>query len=274
MKNILEIEESHRQFREAWTTLGRCSPGGRVFDLPGLRIVDSGQPWVFTNAAFLTEPVATTDDLKSKASAALDHFRISGNQWFLSASEEWLGPDADSVLNSLGLVRALDLTGMVADSLQPVIRPLPDVLVRRINDKKTRIEFAELNAVAYDAPLEWGHMAIGHERLWQEPLFGFVAYIDGRPVAGAFATPIEDALYVSWVATAREYRRRGLAELVMRRSLAEAGLATGLKRTILHSTESGRPLYLRMGYRPVATFPIWESSPLVSPHRSSKALRI
>ena len=262
MKNMVEIEESHLQFREAWTTLGRCSPSGRVFDLPGLRIVDSGQPWVFTNAAFLTQPVAKAADLRSQASAALDHFRPSGNQWFISASEEWLGPDADSVLTSLGLVRALDLTGMVTDSLLPVTRTLPDVLVRRIEDETTRIEFAELNAAAYDAPLEWGHMAIGHKRLWQEPLFGHIAYVDGRPVAGGFATPIKDALYVGWVATAREYRRRGLAELVMRRSLADARLATGLERTFLHSTETGRPVYLRMGYRPVATFPIWESSPL------------
>ncbi len=262
MKNVLDIEESHRQFREAWTTLGRCSPSGHVFDLPGLRIVDSGQPWVFTNAAFLTEPVANAADLRSQASAALDHFRPSGNQWFISASEEWLGPDADSVLTSLGLVRALDLTGMVADSLLPVTRPLPDAPVRRIRDEGTRIALAELNAAAYDAPLEWGHMAIGHERLWQEPLFGHIAYVDGRPVAGGFATPIEGALYVGWVVTAREYRCRGLAELVTRRSLADARLATGLERTILHSTESGRSMYLRMGYRPVATFPIWESSPL------------
>ena len=259
MKHVLEIEASHRQFRKAWTTLGRCSPSGRIFDLPGLRIVDSGQPWVFTNAAFLTEPVAKVADLKSQAAAAIDHFRPSGNQWFLSASEEWLGPDADRVLTSLGLVRALDLTGMVADRLLPVTRPLPDVLVRRVEDETTRIAIAELNAAAYDAPLEWGHMAIGHGRLWQEPLFGHIAYVDGRPVAGGFATPIDGALYVGWVATAPAYRRRGLAELVMRRSLADAGLAAGLERTILHSTESGRSVYLRMGYRPVATFPIWES---------------
>lgn len=260
MKSVSEIEESHRQFREAWTLIARSSPSGRVLDLPGLRIVDSGQPWFFTNAAFLTEPVAKAADLESQALMAVDHFRPSGNQWFLSASEEWLGPDADSVLTSLGLVRALDLTGMVADSLLPVVRPLPDALVRRIEDEPTRVALAELNAAAYEIPLEWGRMAIGHERFWQEPLFGHIVYVDGLPVAGAFATPIEGALYVGWVATAREHRRRGLAELVIRRSLADAGRATGAERTILHATENGRPVYLRMGYRPVATFPIWQPS--------------
>jgi GNAT superfamily N-acetyltransferase len=261
MKNMLDIEQSHRQFREAWTTLGRCSPDGQILDVPRLRIVDSGQPWVFTNAAFITEPVTNGADLKSLASAAVDHFQESGNEWFLTASEEWLGPDADGVLSSLGLVRALDLTGMVAERLLPPIRPLPDALVRRIEDAPSRIALAELNAISYEAPLEWGHRAIGHERLWQEPLFGHVAYVDGLPAAGDFATPIEDALYVGWVATADEYQRRGLAELVMRQSLEDARAETGLERTILHSTEIGYSVYLRMGYRPVATFPIWEFSP-------------
>jgi len=65
-----EVEESNRLFRAAWATVGRCSRRGRIIDLPGLRIVDSGQPWVFMNSAFLTEPVASAADLESRASAS------------------------------------------------------------------------------------------------------------------------------------------------------------------------------------------------------------
>lgn len=255
---VSEIEESHRLMRETWTaTLGRRSPHGRVVDLPGLRIVDAGQPWLFTNGAFLTEPVANAADLETIAGAAIDHFRASGHQWFLGGSVEWLGPDAERVLTSLGLVHALDITGMAVDRLLPPIRPLPDVVVRRIEDGSARIALAELNAAAYQVPLEWGRLAIGHDSFWQEPLFGQLAYIDGQPVAGSFAIPIEGVLYVAFVATAAEYRSRGLAELVIRRCLEEAGRASGLERTVLHATEAGLPVYLRMGYRPVATFPLW-----------------
>jgi GNAT superfamily N-acetyltransferase len=223
--------------------------------------VDSGQPWVFTNAAVLTDPVANAADLKSRAAAAVDQFRAGGNAWFFTGSQEWLGLEADRVLTSLGLVHALDLTGMVADRLlPPPARPLPEAEVRRIEDEPTRIALAELNAAAYEVPLEWGRLAIGHERFWQGPLFGHVAYVDSQAVAGGFALPIDNALYVAWVATAREYRRRGLAELVMRHSLDAAGPSTGLQRTILHATEDGRPVYQRMGYRPICIFPIWEPS--------------
>jgi GNAT superfamily N-acetyltransferase len=256
-----EVEESNRLFRAAWATVGRCSRRGRIIDLPGLRIVDSGQPWVFMNSAFLTEPVASAADLESRASAAVEHFRSSGNPWFLTASEDWIGPDAERVLAPLGLFRAMATTGMAADHLLPEVRPLPDVDVRRIADEPTRIAIAELNAAAYDAPLEWGRMAVGHERLWREPIFGHVAFVNGRPAAAGFATPIDGALYVGWVATSSDYRGRGLAELVMRRSLAEAGRATGFSRTVLHATASGFPLYRQMGYHPVATFPLWELVP-------------
>jgi predicted GNAT family N-acyltransferase len=81
--------------------------------------------------------------------------------------------------------------------------------------------------------------------------------MDGAPAAGAFATPLEDALYVGWVATAKGHRGRGLAELVMRTSLEAAHRATGLDRTVLHATEAGFPVYVRMGYRAVVGFPVY-----------------
>ena len=252
------IAETQWLIREAWATVGRSSPSGRILALPGACIVDSGQPWLFTNGVFLNEPIASPADLKALAEAALNHFRPSGHEWFLSASEEWLGPSADEVLSGLGLIHAMTVIAMAADQLLPPTRPLPDVVVRRIDDEDTRLVIAELNAAAYDVSLEWGHRAVGHGRLWQEPLFGHVAYIDGIPAAAGFAIPIAGALYVAWLATASPYRGRGLAELVMRRSLAEARLATGIERTVLHATQEGLGLYRRMGYLPVASYPLWE----------------
>lgn len=141
---------------------GASSPSGRILALPGACIVDSGQPWLFTNGVFLKEPIASPADLKTLAEAALNHFRPSGHEWFLSTSEEWLGPSADEVLSGLGLNRAMTVIAMAADQLLPPTRPLPDVVVRRIDDEDTRLAIAELNAAAYDAPLEWGRRAIGH----------------------------------------------------------------------------------------------------------------
>jgi predicted acetyltransferase len=81
--------------------------------------------------------------------------------------------------------------------------------------------------------------------------------MDRQPVSTAFAVPLHNVLYVTYVATALAYRRHGLAELVMRRSLEDATRATGITRTVLHATSAGYSVYLRMGYRPVDTFSLY-----------------
>ena len=103
----------------------------------------------------------------------------------------------------------------------------------------------------------------GQGKSWARPFcgslahFGTLDYVAGAPASGAFAVPIDDALYVAWVASAKRYRRLGLAELVIRTSLEDARKATGIERTILHATEDGVSVYRRMGYRSVVKFPLY-----------------
>jgi hypothetical protein len=59
------------------------------------------------------------------------------------------------------------------------------------------------------------------------------------------------------VVTATDYRRRGLAELVIRRGLEHATRDTGITRTALHSTADGYLAYLKMGYRPVGELALY-----------------
>jgi hypothetical protein len=252
-----EVDESNRQFREAWKLYASASAGGEVFDRNGLSVANASQPWFFMNVGFLSGPAADEADLERRAKAAVAYFAARGNPWIFTASEDWWGPGAKPVLSRLGLVHKLDLVGMVAERLDPPRRPLPDADIRRIHDEETRVALADLNAGCYGVPVEWSREAIGRPALWRQSLFGTVAYLGGEPASGAFAVPIDDVLYVGWVATARHHRRQGLAEFVIRRSLEEATRVTGLERTVLHATGDGFPVYLRMGYRAVAKFPIY-----------------
>ncbi len=43
----------------------------------------------------------------------------------------------------------------------------------------------------------------------------------------------------------------------MRVSLNGASSATGLTRGVLHATDAGKPIYARMGFRPVATYTLF-----------------
>ena len=252
-----EIEESNRQLREAWQLYARVSPGGEAFDRNGLGFANANQPWFFMNLASLERPVADESDLKCRAKEAVEYFETRGNPWVLTGSADWFGADAEAVLSGVGLAHKLDLIGMMSERLHAPAHSRPDVRLRRVDNEETRWALANLNADSYEVPQEWGRRAIGSAALWKAGLFGTVAYIGDEPASGAFVLPIDNALYVGWVATAKIHRRQGLAELVIRSSLEDARKSTGLERTVLHATSDGFPVYLRMGYRSVARFPVY-----------------
>ena len=254
MVSQAEVRESHEQFSAAWSLYARCSGAGEVVDMDGLRVANARQPWFLMNAALLTAPVSSQANLEARAHAAITHFRSEHRPWFLAGSQQWLGDGAPATLARLGLTKALTVIGMVAAQLASPARPLPEVDTRRIDDEQGRLALTDLNAAAYDVASAWVRGAVAGESLWQTPVYGYVAYVDGTPVSTAFAVPLHGVLYVGFVATARAYRRRGLAELVMRHSLEDATRATGITRTALHATADGYPVYIRMGYRPVDEF--------------------
>jgi GNAT superfamily N-acetyltransferase len=252
-----EIEESNRHLREAWKSYARVSPQGEAFDTDGLSFANASQPWFFMNLGMLRGPAADGPDLQRRAQQAVAYFAARCNPWVLTASEDWLGTDATSLLSDVGLAHKLDLMGMATERVSPPTRPLPDVQLRRIDDEETRFALADLNAESYGVASEWGRQALGDAALWKATIFGQVAYVRGAPASGAFALRIDDALYIGWVATAKAHRRKGLAELVIRKCLEDAKNATGLERTVLHATGDGQPVYERMGYRRVVKFPFY-----------------
>jgi ribosomal protein S18 acetylase RimI-like enzyme len=134
---------------------------------------------------------------------------------------------------------------------------LPELETRRIDDESGRLALSDLNAVTYDLPPDWVRGVVAGASIWQTPFYGYNAFVEGHPVATGFAAPLNDVLYVAFVATVAAYRRRGLAELVMRRCVEKATEEMGITRIVLHATAEGYPSYVRMGYRPVDEFSIY-----------------
>ena len=252
-----ELSESHEQFSAAWSLYAHRSGIGEVVDTEGLCIANSRSPWFLMNAASLGKPVSSQAELAARANEAMTYFANEQHPWFFIGSKEWLGDGSSETLSRLGLTKAFSVTGMVAEQLAPLSRPLPEVETRLIDDDSGRLALSDLNAVAYDLPPDWVRGVVAGAPLWQTPLYGYNALVEGHPVATAFAVPLNGVLYVAFVATAAAHRRRGLAELVMRRCVEEATEQTGITRTVLHATADGYPSYVRMGYRPVDEFSIY-----------------
>lgn len=241
------LDESNRQFIDAWKTLIGRMPAGTTTDLGGLVAVFGNIPVSFFNVSFLTAPVRQLDDLRRRVNDAIAYGSASGVPWFLALCEEWLPEGADEVCRQAGLGQALRLTGMAADELVAPRRPQPDLGYTRVADETTAGSIAEINTLAYDMPLELGsHLAM--TSLWPGDAYAYLGEMNGVAVTCAATLPVDGRLYVAWVATRPGHHRKGYAEAVMRHSLRVASETTGLQRTILHATDAGLPVYEAMGY--------------------------
>jgi len=255
-----ELTESLSLFRTYWSFAVRHQRAGEVFEMPGgVAITNGNVNWAMFNTAFLIEPPADAATAwLDRVQPVREYFHARGRAWLLIVAADWVTGEGRATLADQDLACALSVTGMVADHLLPPARPLPtDLAYRRVGDEATRLAVADLNAQCYSVPLEWGRESIAVPGAWSEEHFGFVGYVDDRPVTTATALFLDGLLYVALVATLPEYRRRGYAEAVMRKALAEASRAHGVERTVLHASEMGFPVYRAMGYRAVRKFDLY-----------------
>jgi ribosomal protein S18 acetylase RimI-like enzyme len=109
-------------------------------------------------------------------------------------------------------------------------------------------DLAELNAQAYHMPAE-AFECIANMRLWHADSYAYVGYREGKPVSCAAALPVSGTVYIALVATLPEAQGNGYAETVMRQAVIQGQQAMGTKRTTLHASEMGFPVYRAMGYR-------------------------
>lgn len=257
-----ELEESNRQFIDVWQSLARVANAGQIEDRDGVSIAFSHVTMPLLNMAFLSSPVSDAADLEARIRIAAKVGRASGRMWMLTICHDWLSPDAHdraaAILEASGLAPSSTVTGMVADDLAPPRRPAPPALAIRAADGPAGYnDVADLNTVAYHMPVEWGREALASPALFGTGVSADVGYVDGVAVSTATTAATDGRLYVMLVATAAAHMNQGYAEAVMRRSLARAAAATGLRRTVLHATPAGEPLYTSMGYRATSQFTMY-----------------
>jgi GNAT superfamily N-acetyltransferase len=257
------LHEVNSQFVEVWRMLARRAGGSEVLDCPGIVIAWSNRLWPILNAIIFSTPVHNTDDLKIRIKSAMDYADRRDRSWTLVICQEWMSKEvrrcASQIFPDYPLRKSFSLKGMMANQWLPPRRLLPDITLRRVNDRETRCAVADLNAISYGLPQEWGREALDHEEMWHEGIIGYVGYVNHEPVTCACAYLIDKCLYVALVATHPGHRKRGYAEAVIRYTLNEAATVFDYTHSVLHATVDGYPLYAAMGYRAVGTFTAYTS---------------
>jgi ribosomal protein S18 acetylase RimI-like enzyme len=84
----------------------------------------------------------------------------------------------------------------------------------------------------------------------------FVARLDGRPIATSLGSTLDGIVAIYNVATVAAARRRGAGAAVTAAAMADAQ-AAGARWAILESSEMGRSVYERLGFRQVAEVAIF-----------------
>jgi GNAT superfamily N-acetyltransferase len=249
-----ELVESLHQFITIWRLIGKPFPQVDARDRPGLAISWPNTRFPFYNSLFLTEQLTDARVLQDRVQEAAAYMRARPHGGLFVVCLDNLSASAKenlaAILAGAKFLQAIPMTGMAGDIL-PMEAPGHAALrFLRIWDDSTIQAFAELNCVSYGVPMETSLSLVKEHTLWHKHAYGFVAYEGDKPVSTATAIVNEGCLFLFLVATAPDARRKGFGEAVTRHALQTAHQATGIRRTVLHATEPGYPIYLRLGYHP------------------------
>jgi GNAT superfamily N-acetyltransferase len=253
-----ELVESLHQFITTWNLIGRPFAGVEQLTAPGLAISWPNTRFPFYNAVFLTEPMTDAHVLQDAVQDAAAYVRTRDAAGLFVVCLDSLGGAARErlplMLAQARFVPAFPMTGMAGDILPMDAPAHPALRFVRITDDATIFAFAELNCVSYGIPVGTSLSLVHEHAFWHDHAYGFVAYEGDQPVATATAIVNDGCLFLFLVATTPLARRKGYGEAVVRHALQTAHHATGIRRTVLHATEAGYPLYVRLGYHSVGKF--------------------
>ncbi len=248
--------------RDSFRVLAERNARGEIRELPGVTIAASGVVFQMFNAAFLSGPVETEQEMDRCIRNAEMHFDTRGLEWAFWLCEDWL--DARSrrraryIFSHRGLRLSVELPGMFCESLLPPERGLPKLEIRRVHNGPTREDFCALGSTCFNVPLPWFCEVFEDPHVWQD-FVGYVGYHEGEPVCTAATVTGSGVVGLYNVGTLPSYRRKGFGEVMVRHALERAWAEHGRLPSILQSTPAGLRMYERMGYRAVTRITVFAS---------------
>jgi GNAT superfamily N-acetyltransferase len=248
---------------EFFRHFARTRSTGRTAEVDGISVASSGIAFHMFNAAFLSTPVHSGQELERRIGLAADLLGAYDFRWAFWASEDKMdsaaAASATRVFRRHGLVPSLRHPGMVCCRLAPPARPAPELEIRPVVDSASRAAFAHINAIAFRIPFEWCRELYGVEELWNESFSGYIGFAGGNAVSTSATLIAADAIGVYAVATLPGHEHKGFGEAMTRHALTAAQERSGTELSILQATAAGLPLYRRMGYEVVTHFTVYSA---------------
>jgi GNAT superfamily N-acetyltransferase len=232
-----------------WRLLGRASDGARALEPAGVLavVVPACPERPVVNSVLYREPGALADSYDEVA----DAYAEIGASWTVWVREG--DRDAAAFLEGKGHVLDAHPLAMCRE-LDGVARP-PDGALPDWTAEGQMSDIGPLNDRSYNHPTDSFARALAHYP--EDGVTAYTASEDGRPVACLMMVDHERNADVEWVAVVPESRGKGLSGSLLAHALADAA-ERGIETSTLVATRLGRPVYERLGFRPVETLQMWE----------------
>jgi ribosomal protein S18 acetylase RimI-like enzyme len=243
---------------KTFESIASMVPGGASKKVGGVTMVRTGIPG-FNMAFALVGPVSPVE--ASRAARRL--YSQDGFPWSLvttTGTSRAMGP----MIRKYRLAKSLVEPCMVLSPIPARCPPLPEKLViRRVEDRGELLTFSRTGAASFGMPASNLDVLVdGLVKGIRDGSFCggcYLGYYDGKPVATSLRYTSGRVAGVYFVATAKEYRRRGIGEAMTWKAAVD-GRKEKCAISVLQASEVGRPVYEGMGYRTVATYQIWRPS--------------
>ena len=240
----------HENWIAYLTGVATCSKTVEIRRIGGALAIRSSMPFDWFNQVLVGRHDATASDLLTAARPATR----GGDVPIVRLRD---GTDDRSIpeLTAAGWIRAEGLgsktPGMVAFPIDHLAGMAPDLLrfeIRRVADaaglEDHRVVVTDGFGVSRSVAIE----TTGLDLLATPECTIYVGYADGLPVTSGLGWRSGRVIGVYAISTVPEARRRGYGEAMTVRVIAD-GIAGGCDVAVLQASETGRPIYERLGFR-------------------------
>jgi GNAT superfamily N-acetyltransferase len=230
--------------------VGSASPGARAIERDGVvaAIVPAAPERAVANSVVYTD-VAGLESTYDEVAAAYAEIGANWTVWVPPGDDE-----APALLERAGHFLDAEPDAMALDLRGGVARPAPHAL----EDWTAQGEPADIGPIndrSYRFNTDSFTRAFA--RLPRDAVRVYLARRDGQPIACLVTVDLDANTEIQMVAVVPEARGDGLAGKLLAHALADAA-ERGQQSSTLIATRLGRPVYERLGFRPIGRFKMLE----------------
>lgn len=248
--DVRDIAISDATYFDWLRLLAEVIDGGEHVDRDGVLLSKTGAPQEWWNTIAVTRPL---EDPGARLREAMSWFD-QRNQAYILRVRDGCDPSAERAAEAEGMTYTDSIPGMVLRPVTPrEVGGPPGLRIETVQAEAALVHCVAIAAEAFGMSPDDARMLAPMSYVRHPRSRLYLGHLDGRPVATSGLLVTGDIAGVYWVATAADFRRRGLGEAMTRHAVNE-GVTLGCTSAALQASEMGAPIYERMGFRTVAQY--------------------